>query len=332
MDDTPRIRLLVCPGTLPSQGTSRMDFYNYRRSGRPRLTGEELLAAVPEIARVANVEVDEGNPHPVLTLDELCKLAAHVNELLKHSDMHGAVVVQGTNLLEETAYLLTLTVHSEKPVVITGAQRPFTALSSDAAVNLLDAVRVAAHRESWGKGAVVVANNEINCARDVTKTNTYRVQTFQSRGVGVLGYADADRIVYSRTPTRRHTTSSEFVIEDHGEGLPHVEVLYVYSGTRPGLANAACNLGAKGLVIAGVGAGALGSLTDECIDIAASGRAVVVRSSRVGSGRVVRDSGYHEPGMVAAGDLSPQKAAVLLSLALTRTTNADEVQRIFDEY
>jgi L-asparaginase len=331
MKALPNIRLLVCPGTLPSQGKDRMDFYNYRRSGRPRLGGEELLAAVPETAAVANVRVDPGNPHPITTLDDLFRIAVHVNEVLS-GDTDGVVVVQGTNVLEETAYLLTLTVNSDKPVVVCGAQRPFTAMSSDAPVNLLDAIRVAAAGLSRGKGTLVVANNEINSARDVTKTSTYRLHTFRSRDTGVLGYADADRIVYYRAPAKRHTAQSEFAVSALPAQLPHVEVLYVYSGTRPGLAKAAVSLGAKGLVIAGVGAGAMGELTDECIEIAASGRAVVVRSSRVGSGRVVRDSGYHEPGMVASDNLSPQKAALLLSLALTRTGNPEEIQRIFDEY
>jgi L-asparaginase len=254
-----------------------------------------------------------------------------LNELLRLPEVDGVVFVQGTNVLEETAYFLTLTVHSVKPIVVTGAQRPFTALSTDAPLNLLDAFRVAAHPETRGKGVVVVTNNEINSARDVTKTNTYHVHTFRSRDVGLLGYADADRIVYYRAPTRRHTIDSEFSLENI-TNLPRVEILYIYAGAQPGLAEAACTLGAKGLVVASVGAGSPGNLTDECAAIAASGRAVVVRSSRVGAGRIVRDSAYHEPYMVAADNLSPQKAALLLSLALTRTADPDGIQLMFDQY
>jgi L-asparaginase len=178
---------------------------------------------------------------------------------------------------------------------------------------------------------VVATNGEINCAREVTKTLTYHVQTFRSRSLGVLGFADADSIVYYRAPTRRHTASSEFRL-DRIEQIPHVEILYVYSGTQPGLADAVVKLGARGLVIAGVGAGAAGNLNAECTALAASGRAVVVRSARVGEGRVITDSAYQEPGMVAAGDLLPQKAAVLLSLALAHTSDVQEIQRIFDQY
>ena len=329
--ELPRIRLLMGPGTLPSQGSGRLDFTRYRRSGRPRMTGHELLAALPEIANIARVEVDAGNPHEVAALEEVRKLALRVNEVLRLPEVDGVVFIQGTNTLEETAYFLTLTVRSAKPVVVTGAQRPFTALSSDAQINLLDAFRVAAVPETSGKGVVVVTNGEINAARDVTKTNTYHVHTFRSRDVGLLGYADADRVVFYRAPTRRHTVNSEFEIESI-QSLPRVDILYGYSGAQPGLAEAAVGLGAKGLVMAGIGAGAPGNLTPELAEVAASGRAVVVRSSRVGEGRVLRNDNWEEPGMVAADNLSPQKAAVLLSLALTRTGKPEEIQRFFEEY
>lgn len=326
---SPRIHLLIGPGTLHSRGSGRMDFAHYRNSGKPRMTGDELLKELPEIAQIANVTVDTGNPHDVATLEEIRRLAMRVNELVQRDDVDGVVFVQGTNVLEETAYFLSLTVKSAKPVVITGAQRPFSALSTDAPLNLYDAFRVAAHADSAGKGAVVVTNGEINAARDVTKTNTYHVHTFRSRDVGMLGYADADRIVYYRAPLQRHTVTSEFSAD---KPLPRVDVLHIYAGTQPGLAEAACKLGAKGVVIAGIGAGAIGNLTEECKQIAAERRAVVVRSARVGEGRVLRDSAYHEPNMIAAGNLLPQKAALLLSLALTRTADLSEIQRMFDQY
>lgn len=327
----PHIHLLLGPGTLHSRGSGRMDFAHYRNSGKPRMTGEELLTQIPEIAQVARVTVDAGNPHDVATLEEIRRLALRVNELSQRPDVDGIVFVQGTNVLEETAYFLTLTVNSTKPVVVTGAQRPFTALSSDAPLNLYDAFRVAAHTGTHGKGVVVAANGEINAARDVTKTNTYHVHTFRTRDVGMLGYADADRIVYYRAPLQRHTVNSEFSAAVDVP-LPRVEVLHIYAGTQPGMADAACRLGAKGLVIAGIGAGAIGSLSDECAAIAAERRAVVVRSARVGEGRVLRDSAYHAPNMIAAGNLLPQKAALLLSLALTRTSDLGEIQRMFDQY
>jgi len=177
---------------------------------------------------------------------------------------------------------------------------------------------------------LVVTNDEINAARDVTKTHTYRTHTFRSRDLGVLGYADPDRIVFYRAPVRRHTADSEFDVAAAAE-LPPVEVLYVHTGARPGLARAAVELGAAGLVIAGTGAGSLGTLREELAGIARDG-VVVVRSARVGEGRVIRDDNWQEPGMVAADNLNPQKAALLLALALTRTHDPDAIQRIFDEY
>jgi L-asparaginase len=327
----PRIRLLLGPGTLHSRGADRMDFTRYSRSGHPRMTGEELLATLPELGRMARVEVDPGNPHAVATPDDLRRLARHANGLLVRGEADGLVLIQGTNGLEETAWFLNLTVRSPKPVVVTGAQRPYTALSADGPVNLLDAVRVAAAPESVGKGVVVVTNGEINAAREVTKTSTYRLHTFRSRDMGLLGYADADRIVYYRAPVRRHTVESEFDVGRIG-AMPPVDVLYIHTGSRVGLAEAALQLGAKGLVAAGSGAGSTGNIANELADIASSGRAVVVQSSRVGEGRVLRNNNWSEPGMVVADNLNPQKAALLLALALTRTANPDEVQRLFDEY
>jgi L-asparaginase len=164
----------------------------------------------------------------------------------------------------------------------------------------------------------------------VTKTNTYRVHTFRSRDLGILGYADGDRIVFYRAPTRRHTHQSEFDVDQIGD-LPRVDIIYVFTGARPDLAHAAVQAGAQGLVIAGSGAGSTGEMRKELAKIAAQGT-VVVRSARVGDGRVIRDDNWQEPGMVAADNLSPHKAAWLLSLALTKTRDPDVIQRMFDEY
>ena len=327
----PRICLLVGPGTLHSRGSDRMDFLRYRLSGHPRLTGEELLAAIPEVNAHAQVEVDPRNPHEVATLEDLRRLALHANALLARGDVDGLVLVQGTNALEETAYFLNLTVRSDKPVAIVGAQRPITALSADAALNLFDAIRVAASPETRGKGVVVATNGEINAARDVTKTNTYRVQTFRTREFGLLGTVDPDRVLYYRAPLRRHTVASEFDLSAVAQ-MPYVEVLYVHDGGHGGMAQAALSLGAQGLVVAGSGAGGLGNLEAEIYRIVAEGKALVVQASRVGEGRVIERNNWFKEGMVVADNLLPHKAAMLASLALTRTRAAAEIQRIFDAY
>jgi L-asparaginase len=327
----PRIQLLIGPGTLPSVGKDRMDLLRYRLSGNPRLTGEQMLEPLPEIAKVARVEVDKGNPYAQGSYEDLRKLALRAEEMLKSPDVDGLVYVQGTNTIEETSYFLNLTVHSDKPIVVTGAQRPFNALSSDAQMNLLDAVRLACAPASRGKGALVAFNGEINAARDVTKTNTYHLQTFRTRDLGVLGYIDPDKIEFYRTPHRRHTVNSEFSLTGV-QSMPYVEVAYIHTGTRAGVANAMVGLGAKGIVIASVGAGAPNGLDKELEEIIKKGSAVVVQSSRVGEGRIVRGNTWYESGMVVADNLSPQKAALLLTLALTKTSNVEEIQRMFDEY
>ena len=329
--DLPRIQLMIGPGTLPSVGRDRMDLLRYRLSGNPRLTGEQMLEPLPEVAKVARIEVDKGNPYAQATHEDLRKLALRVEEVLQSPDVDGLVYVQGTNTIEETSYFLGLTVHSDKPIVVTGAQRPYNGLSSDAQMNLLDAVRLACAPESRGKGVLVAFNGEINAGRDVTKTNTYHLHTFRTRDLGLLGYIDPDKIEYYRTPHRRHTVNSEFSLTGV-QSLPYVEVAYIHTGTRPGLANALVGLGAKGIVIASVGAGSPGSLNKEFEDILKKRSAVVVQSSRVGEGRVVRNNNWYESGMVVADNLSPQKAAILLSLALTKTSDKDDIQRMFDEY
>ncbi len=327
----PRLRLMIAPGTLHSRGRDRMDFTRYGKSGKPRMTGEELLPTLPELNALAAIDVDAGNPHEIATHDELRRLAVKIEKMLKGDEIDGVIFVQGTNSLEETAYFLNLTVRSDKPIVVTGAQRPYTALSADGPLNLLNAVRVAVAPETRGKGVVVVVNDEINAAREVTKTNTYRVQTFRSRDLGLLGYADPDRVVYYRAPLRRHTVDSEFDL-GAAERMPVVDVLYVHTGCRAGLAEAALAAGARGIVIAGSGAGSSGNLAAEINAIVEKRRAVVVQSSRVGEGRVLRENNWSEPNMVAADNLPPHKAAILLSLALLKTGEPDEIQKLFDLY
>ncbi|MBN8919304.1 MAG: asparaginase, partial [Rhizobiales bacterium] len=219
----PRICLLLGPGTLHSRGRHRLDTFRYApwSSGNPRMTGVELLAALPELAGFADIEVDPQNPYEVATMDDLRGLSLRVSELLARPDVQGLVFVQGTNSLEETAYFLNLTVRTDKPIAVTGAQRPFTAISADGAMNLIDAVRVAACPEAAGKGVLVVTNDEINSARDVTKTHAYRTQTFRSRDLGVLGYVEADRPVFYRAPVRKHTSASTIRI-DAATVLPYV--------------------------------------------------------------------------------------------------------------
>jgi L-asparaginase len=327
-----RVSLVVCPGTLPSQGINRFDIthYNIRHSGKGRLTAREMMAQLPEIEGFADVEPDENEPFPVATHADLARFARHMQGVLDRPEIDGAVVVQGTNTLEETAFFLNLVLKTSKPLIVVGAQRPFTAVSTDAHLNLVNAVRVAACPHAHGLGVLVVTNSEINAGRDVTKTFTFQVQTFRSRDLGVLGYADADRIVFYRTPTRIHTMTSQFTLAD-ADKLPKVEILYGHTGADPRLARAAIDLGAKGLVIAGIGAGAMGVYLDTCVALAADG-IKIVRSARVGEGRVLAVGNAHEEGTIGADNLNPQKAAILLAFAMAHDMDNADIQSIFDTY
>jgi L-asparaginase/Glu-tRNA(Gln) amidotransferase subunit D len=194
----PCIRLLLGPGTLHSRGADRMDFTRYSRSGNPRMTGDELLATLPEIERIACVEVDDGNPHAVASLEDLRKLSVHANELLRRPGLDGLVLVQGTNQLEETAYFLNLTVRSAKPVVITGAQRPYTALSADGPVNLLDAVRVAAAQATRGRG-----RSSSRTARSMPRAKSPRRTPIACTRFAAVTWGSSA----TRTPTQSCTTA-----------------------------------------------------------------------------------------------------------------------------
>ena len=328
----PLIPLVMVPATLPSQAPTRTDGLRYAKehSGLARMTGDELLATVPELTGLARIEVDPGNEHAVATPADLVKTARHLQTVLDRDDVTGIVIVHGTNVLEETGFFLNLTLDSDKPVVITGAQRPITALGTDGPANLYDAFRVAGSASARGMGVLVVANNEIHSARDVTKTSTYRTHTFKSRETGPLGFADGDGIVFYRAPLRCHTTASEFRLSAD-TALPRVDVIYTHAGANGDLATAAVGLGAKGLVIAGVGAGSTGDMRETLAGLVRDG-IQVVRSARVGEGRVVMLDNWQEPGMVAADNLNPQKAALLLALALTRTGDAAAIQAMFDCY
>ncbi|MCC6780426.1 MAG: asparaginase [Hyphomicrobiales bacterium] len=327
----PRVHLITGIGTIPRNPANRLEYLRYATTGEPRLTGRQMVERIPEVQKFARVTVESDELLNFDTPQELKSLSQKMSARLAEPDVAGVVFTHGTNTIEETGYFMNLTVRSEKPVVIVGAQRPFSTLSSDGPLNLLNAIRVAGDPASRGKGTLVVLNDEINAARDVSKTNTYRVETFQARELGLLGYADPDRIVYYRAPARRHTTQSQFDLSRMGD-LPKVAILYSYTGDDGDLAKAAAAAGAKGIVVAGTGAGHTQNARKVLKELHDTTGVVVVRSARVGAGRVIRDDNWQEPGFVAADNLNPQKARILLQLALTVTSKPDEIQRMFDEY
>jgi len=293
-----------------------------------------LLSRVPEAARFATLEADHDWAHadpPMPPMEQWTAVARRLQHLFDtDADLTGAVLIHGTNVLEETAYLLHLVLKTDRPLVLVGAQRPITGLSTDGPLNLVDAVRVAVSPDAVGRGVLVVLNDTIHSARHVTKTNTYRVQTFRSPGWGPIGYVDADQVVFGYRIERAHTTQTRFRADTIG-AWPRVDILYGHHGVDGGLVDAALALGARGLVVAGAGAGGVHGMYDALQ--AAIGRGVaVVRASRTGSGRVLAADNANLPGSIAAGDLNAQKARVLLQLGLMVTHDPAELQSIFDAY
>jgi L-asparaginase len=327
----PVVVVLSTGGTIAGRGASTMALSEYKAGS---ILGSELVEAVPEIKQFADVRVEQisnvGSTNMSIAIWR--KLADRINAIYEQdANVSGIVITHGTNTIEETAYFLNLTVKHDRPVVLVGAQRPATALSADGPLNLVNGIRAAAARESRGKGVLVVLNDEINAARDVTKTNTYRAETFKSGELGFLGYVDQDRVAYYRQPTKRHTTTSEFDLRSIKD-LPKVEIVYAYAEPANAVViDALVSSGVRGIVIAGTGAGGMSDAEKEAAK-KASAKAVFVRSSRVGNGRVIPRKEYDEMGMIAADTLNPQKARILLMLALSKTKDLKEIRRIFEEY
>lgn len=310
-----------------------------------RLSAAELIASTPPLERYVRAEAEQfsNTSSSSLTIAQWVELARRINALLtEDAGLAGVVVTTGTDTLEEIAYFLNLTVKSDKPVVVVGSMRNPNTLGYEGPANLLAGFRVAADPASRGQGVLVVLNDEINAARDVAKTDALRLDTFQTPGYGVLGVVDADRVVYSRTGLKRHTAASEFDISGI-KALPRVDVVMVYQDASGDVIRSLVDLGAQGIVVASAGAGALSGTQAEGIKYAMSKGAVVVVATRTGSGRIAparRGGGQGQgstpgdapPFRIAAEDLAPVKARVLLMLALSTTRDPAEIQRMFTEY
>lgn len=330
----PRVGLILTGGTIDSVGTDRLDLAWYIEAGK-RLNSGELLGQLPELKTIASVEeiAFRRLPSQALVDKDWLDLVRKIHSIFDNDQADGIVITHGTNTLEETAYFLNLTLKTDKPVVIVGSMRPSSAISADGYLNVVNAVKVAADLNSRGRGCLVVMNDTIFNARDVTKNSTYRVEAFQSRDLGPLGFADADgKIVYYHQPTRRHTVHTEFDVRNL-QSLPRVDVVLSYVGADGIMIGAAARAGAKGIVSAATGAGRPTPAEDDAFDKAYKENGLLMcLCSRVAAGRVVRSPGLTKRGFIAGDNLQPWKARLLLSLALTKTTNADEIQRMFDTY
>lgn len=326
-----RIKVIATGGTISAHHDDRLDVRNYV-SGHYR--GEDIVASLPELQRFAKVDVEQLSNFSSTVIDDRhwVLLRERVTAILEEEAYDGVVIMHGTNTLEETAYFLHMTVPSEKPIVVTGAQRPFSGLSTDASMNVLNAIQVAASSEANGFGVLVVLNNEVWSARDVSKTNTYRLQTFQSMNAGPLGTVDPDyRVRLLHRPVRKHTVQGMWANESF-DALPRVDIVYSYAGADGVMIDALIAAGAEGIVIAGTGAGRCSPLEEEAIERAVQAGIVVAMSSRVGSGVVIPIDAYAHIPFVTTDTLSPQKARILLKLALRQTKNVATIQMYFEQY
>lgn len=328
----PKITILATGGTIAGQAPSSSQLTGYEAGA---VGVEALISAVPQLTEIADISgeqianIDSKDMDAAIWL----RLAQRCDELLA-GDADGVVITHGTDTMEETAYFLNLTVHSNKPVVLVGAMRPATAISADGPLNLLNAVLTASSSEAYGKGVLVVMNDEIYSARNVVKMSTTNVAAFKAPLTGALGEAAAGRVVFYKAPLRRHTTDSQFDVSSLAAcDLPRVDIVYSYAGADDVFIRAAIAAGARGIIYAGCGMGSIPERVEKALGYAVAQGIVVVRSSRVASG-VVADglARWSAAGFLHSDTLNPQKARVLLQLALTRTSDRAAIQKIFDEY
>ena len=335
-DKLPRIVLMSMGGTIASRGEPRTNITNYGGGVLPRVEPIDWVNEMPEVATIARVTVDDqrapqNRASGQETHEDFHRVSQRLNELAKDPNVDGIVVTHGTNTQSEVAYYMNLTVKTDKPIVFVGSQRPWSAMSGDGPRNLFDAIRVAATKEAWGKGVLHCTNNLITPARDLDKTSAYRTHTFKGVDVGAIGFADPDKIVFKRDVVRRHTTNSEFAGNSYPT-VPAVEIVYGYREAPGYMIDAAVEHGAKGIVIDGVGAGGATTSQQAAVKRAQEKGVVVVMTARTYGGRVQDTPRRREAKMVPGDNLHPEKARVLLQLALTKTTDLAEVKRIFDEY
>lgn len=330
-EQLPKIKILATGGTIAGKAATTTQLTQYTSGA---LEIQALIDAVPEMKQHAQVSGEQVAKigSSAMNHEVWLKLAKRVNEVLASDETDGVVITHGTDTLEETAYFLNLVVKSNKPVVLVGSMRPSTAISADGPLNLLNAVCLAASKEARGKGVLVAMNDEISSARDVSKTNTTHVQTMKNYELGFLGFIQNGKPHFYREVTRKHTLDTEFDISGLTR-LPRVDILYDHVNDDAVLLDAVVAAGAKGIVYAGTGHGNIfPAVKAAMIEAQKKTGVVIVKSSRTGNGIVTRVGEDDKYSFVAGDTLNPQKARILLMLALTKTSNPAEIQRMFNEY
>jgi len=327
----PNIVILATGGTIAGAGASATG--SAYTSGQVKI--DAMIDAVPNIRNLANLKGEQvanvGSQD--MSVKVWLDLANRINELLAGNEVDGIVITHGTDTQEETAFFLNLVVKSDKPVVLTGSMRPSTALSAEGPLNLYNAVAVAASPNSKGYGIVVVMNDEIHSAHGVKKMITTPVQTFQSPEEGMLGTVIFGEVEYFHKSYGINTVNSEFSVAGVS-ALPRVDIVYACADVSPDLIDIMVKAGAKGIVIAGVGDGNMNAGTLEAAKRATKMGIPVIRASRVPVGTVLLKGEINdeEYGTVSSMEHNPQKARILLMLALLKERSREELQKLFIEY
>ena len=324
------ITILTTGGTIAGSGS----LANQAKYNSATISAKELINNVSEVNKLANIKCEELFSVASQDINDghWLALAKRINKILE-GDVDGVVVTHGTDTLEETAYFLNLTIKSSKPVILVGAIRPSTSLSSDGPINLYNAVALACNDDAKNKGVLVVMADKIFTGRDISKINAGGVEAFSGANSGIVGHIlyGNSKIYYQ--PTRTHTTNSEFSVGDL-EALPKVDIIYFYSGIDVNLIDCFVKSGSKAIIFAGVGGGNIPKNALEKLIAASEGGVLILKSSRTGNGFVscnieVEDDKF---GFITTDNLSPQKARILAKLALCITSNSEQIKNIFAKY
>ncbi|NNE37754.1 MAG: asparaginase [Gammaproteobacteria bacterium] len=319
MNNLPLVKIIATGGTIAN-------------TAQGRLSVDDVLRDIPEIRSIAKIEVRDyirvGSSE--ITVQNWIDIARIITEELDNNpDIAGIVVTHGSNTSEETGYFLNLVLDTDKPVVLTAAQRQRTMYSEDSSRNFIDAVRVAAHPDAGGRGVMLVVNEMVHAVRDVTKTLSYRVETWNSGDLGAIGLTDTDMIRFYHRPEYRHTTSSELGLGNitRADQIPRVDIFYAYADAGPELVQAAVAAGAKGIVVAGFPTGGTPPVVTEKLHELEDQGIAIVMGNRGGRGRIQTNREF-----ISADNLTPQKARILLMMALANNVPLDEIEDIFMMY
>ncbi|MCP2225906.1 glutamin-(asparagin-)ase [Pseudomonas silensiensis] len=324
--------ILATGGTIAGAGASAANSATYQAA---KVGIEQLIAGVPDLSQLANVRGEQVMQiaSESITNDNLLQLGRRVAELADSKDVDGIVITHGTDTLEETAYFLNLVEKTDKPIIVVGSMRPGTAMSADGMLNLYNAVAVASSKDARGKGVLVTMNDEIQSGRDVSKMINIKTEAFKSAW-GPLGMVVEGKSYWFRLPAKRHTMDSEFDIKTI-KSLPDVEIAYSYGNVSDTAYKALAQSGAKAIIHAGTGNGSVSSRVVPALQALRKDGVQIIRSSHVNAGGfVLRNAEQPDDkyDWVVAHDLNPQKARILAMVALTKTNDSKELQRMFWEY